>query len=164
MKQHLKNLGDTHSSNDILDMDSKLLCIAFELIAPVITLLINMSLELGVVIDDWKMSRVTPIYKGKGDMQDENNYRPISVIGHIAKLLEKQVQIQLIKFLTDHDLISLCQSAYLKKHSTTTSLHKVVEDWFDNISDQLFTGICLLDISKCFDSIDHTILLEKLKN
>ena len=163
VKRQLKSLSATASSNDVLDIDSKLMSIAHELITPIITTLINMSLTIGVVLDDWKLSRVTPIFKGKGDANDENNYRPISVIGHVSKILEKNVQIQLIKYLIDHDLISIDQSAYLKKHSTITSLHKVIEDWIDNVSDKLLTGICLLDISKCFDTIDHEILLNKLR-
>ena len=82
--KQLTNLGNSTSSNDVLNMDSKLLCIAANVITPVITLFINASLKLGLVIKDWKLSRVTPIYKGKGDQMDRNNYRPISVIGHIS--------------------------------------------------------------------------------
>jgi hypothetical protein len=90
------------------------------------------------------------------------NYRPISVIGHISKALEKQVQSQLIKFLVENDLIHISQSAYRKFHSTQTAIYRVLEDWLDNITDNLITGVCLLDISKCFDTIDHSILLQKL--
>ena len=55
------------------------------------------------------------------------------------------------------------QSAYLKRHSTQTSLHRVIDDWLENVNDGAITGACLLDISKCFDSINHTILLKKLE-
>ena len=54
-------------------------------------------------------------------------------------------------------------SAYLKRHSTQTSLHRVIDDWLDQINDNSLTGACLLDISKCFDSINHEILLKKLE-
>jgi hypothetical protein len=161
--KHLRKLGVTTSSNDVLNMDSKLICIAAEAITPIITTFINASLKLGIVLNDWKLSRVTPIYKGKGDKMDKNNYRPISVIGHLSKILEKIVQSQLVKYLVDNDLISIAQSAYRKFHSTQTAVHNVIEDWLDNISDKLFTAVCLLDISKCFDTIDHKILLNKLQ-
>ena len=155
-------MGTSTSSNDVLDIDSKLLCISAHLISPIITYFVNSSLSLGFVLPDWKLARVTPIYKGKGDVFEKGNYRPISVIGHISKALEKQVQSQLIQFLVVNDLIHISQSAYRKYHSTQTAIHKVIEDWLDNMSDKLYTGVCLLDISKCFDTIDHDILLHKL--
>ena len=54
------------------------------------------------------------------------------------------------------------QSAYLNGHSTQTSLHRVIDDWLDNINESQITSVCLLDISKCFDTINHSILLQKL--
>ena len=54
------------------------------------------------------------------------------------------------------------QSAYLKRHSTHTSLHRLTDDWLENVNDAAITGPYLLDISKCFDAINHTILLKKL--
>jgi hypothetical protein len=159
----LRKLGSNVSKNDVLNIDSKLLCLSADIIAPIITDFINCSLSLGYVIKDWKLSRVTPIFKGKGDILDENNYRPISVISHICKILEKEVQKQLVKYLCEHDFITLSQSAYRKFHGTHTSVHRVIEDLLDNVSDRLYTGICMLDLSKCFDTINHGILLEKLK-
>ena len=61
-----------------------------------------------------------------------------------------------------NDLIAIDQSAYRPLHNTQTALHRVVDSWIDNISDGLLTGICLLDIRKCFDTIDHKLLKEKL--
>ena len=55
------------------------------------------------------------------------------------------------------------QSAYLKRHSTQTSLHRIIDDWLENVNDCARTGACLLDISKCFDSTNHKILLKKLE-
>ena len=59
---------------------------------------INKSLESGVFEQDWTNARVTPIYKDDGDINDENTYRPISVIGHIAKVIESLVSYQIIDF------------------------------------------------------------------
>ena len=56
------------------------------------------NLRSGVFEQDWKNARVTPIYKDDGDINDENNYRPISVIGHIAKMIESLVSYQIIDF------------------------------------------------------------------
>ena len=111
---------------------------------------------------DWKFSKVTPVYKGKGSKADMNNYRPISVICHVAKLVEKVVQRQLLHYLLSNDLISVDQSAYRPMHNTQTALHRVVDSWIDNVCDGLITGVCLLDIRKCFDTIDHDLLKQKL--
>ena len=54
-------------------------------------------------------------------------------------------------------------SAYVKRHSIQTSLHCVIDDWIENVNDGAITGACLLDVSKSFDSINHTILLQKLE-
>ena len=90
-------------------------------------------------------------------------FRPISVISHIAKMIESLVSKQVIRNLEDPAFISKYQSAYLKRHSTQTSLHTVIDDWLDQINDNSLTGACILDISKCFDSINHEILLKSLK-
>ena len=64
--------------------------------------------------EDFKTARVTPVYKGKGDKSDPNNYRPISVVPILAKILEKQVKVQLINYLSSNRLlnpISICLSS-----------------------------------------------------
>ena len=154
---YLRSLPN-RSNNDILGI---------EIIGPIyfyiIVNVIDKSLESGVFEQDWKNARVTPIYKDDGDINDDNNYRPICVIGHIAKMIESLVSYQIIDFLEEHSFISMDQSVYLKGHSTQTSLHRVLDDWPENVNDGATTGACLLDISKCFDSINHTILLKKLE-
>jgi hypothetical protein len=157
----LKNLP-TKSNLDILGFDTKLLKISAYYICDSLCTLINTSLVTGSVPDDWKLARVTPIYKGDGDRLNETNYRPISVIGHIVKLAECEVKEQLVHYLVTNGLITKDQSAYLKHHSTTTCLHRVIYDWQEAINDGEIIGACFLDISKCFDSIDHKLLRIKL--
>ena len=157
----LKKLAGLKSV-DVLGFDAYLLFLGSDIIAPFLTKLFNASLNTSIVPDDWKTARVTPVYKGKGDKSEKGNYRPISVIGHLAKLLEREIQRQLMTYLIKNNLISIDQSAYRKFHNTQTSLHRVTDDWIDNICDNLDTGICFLDIKKCFDTIDHDILIEKL--
>ena len=78
-------------------------------------------------------------------------------------MVESLVSYQIIDYLGSHRFIWMDQSAYLKMHSTQTYLHRVIDDWLEHINDGEITGTCLLDISKCFDSINHIILLKKLE-
>jgi hypothetical protein len=162
VKKYLRNLPDK-SNLDILCFDAKLLRVSSEIIAKPLTNLFNLSITQCYVPDDWKKARVTPIYKGKGSHSDSSNYRPISVICHIAKIFEKCVQYQLMYYLEDHCFITCDQSAFLKNNSTVTAVHKAVDNWLNNIDDGLITVVCFFDIAKCFDSISHSVLLFKLE-
>ena len=150
------------SNNDILGMDLVLLRESAPYISISLANVINKSLKSGAFEQNWKNARVTPIYKDDGDINDKNNYRPISMIDHIAKI-ESFVSYQTIDFLEEHSFISIDQSAYLKRHSTQTSLRRVIDDWLENVNDCDITGTCMLEISKCFDSISHTFRLKKLE-
>ncbi len=158
----LQRIG-SDSNNDVLGFDAKLLNLSCKIISPILYSLYNKSMFNSNVAIDWKLAGVMPGYKGKGDKDDPTNYRPISVIGHIPKILERLVQKQLLKYLSENNYISLDQSAYRQNHNTQTSLHRVVDDWIDNMCDNMYTGVCFLDIKKCFDTIDHNVLLEKMK-
>ena len=159
----LLRLLKDRSNLDVINMDSKLLHIAAEELSPTLTAIINLSISTGYLPEDWKLAKVTPVYKNKGAKNDCGSYRPISVICHIAKIMEKAVQTQLKNYLLEHDFITNIQSAYLANHSTQSSLHNVVCDILDGINDNNITGLCCLDLQKCFDTIDHSILLTKLE-
>ena len=65
-------------------------------------------------------------------------------------------------YLEVNNLITSDQSAYKNLHNTQTALHRVVDDWLYNISDGNLTGVCSFDITKCFDTINHAILVKKM--
>ena len=88
VKKHLLKLGDV-TNNDVLGFDSRMLFLSADIIAPILTKFYNVSVETETVISDWKLSKVTPIYKGKGSKDEAGNYRPISLISHIMKIFEK---------------------------------------------------------------------------
>ena len=77
----LSTLSD-QPRKDVIGMDCKLQKIS----AAIITAVINASLSKGFVMDDWKVAKVTPAYKGKGDVLDKTNYRPLFVVAHISSL------------------------------------------------------------------------------
>ena len=88
------------------------------------------------------------MYKGKGNKEEAGNYRPISLIGHIMKIFEKEIKTQLMVYLEINYLITIDQSAYRQQHNTQTALHRVIDDWLCNMSDGNLTAVCSFDISK----------------
>ena len=91
-----------------------------------------------------------------------NNYRPVSNLCFIAKILEKLVLSQVSSYLNSHNLYNTCQSAYRPGHSTETALLKVVNDLFLSLIKGNISVLALLDISSAFDTIDHPILIHRL--
>ena len=77
-------------------------------------------------------------------------------------IFEKEIKLQVMGYLEVNNLITSDQSAYRYQHNTQTALHRVVDDWLDNVSDGNLTGVCSFDITKCFDTINHAILLKKI--
>ena len=138
---------------DILGYDSCILKLSSEFICSSLAILFNMSLYNGEITNEWKKARVTPVYKNKGSKQDPNNFRPISVIGHIPKLFEKLVDSQLEEYLQSHSFITHSQSAFMKLHSTQTSLHNVIEYVLDYINENEINGICMFDLAKCLTQL-----------
>ena len=151
-----------NSSVDILEFDTTLLKLAALFIAPSIGHICNLSLNQGTVPEDFKLARVTPIYKGKGLKSELGNYRPISVISHISKILEKIVKDQIMDFLTDQNLVTEYQMAYIRGRSTQSAINFLTNHWLNNIDNGLYTTACLIDLSKCFDCVNSDILLQKL--
>ena len=108
------------------------------------------------------MTKITPIYK-KDDPHLLKNYRPISVLPAISKLLEKFVYYRFYPFLSKFNILSNCQYGFRRNHSTS---HAVTD-----LEDKIISAITLnkhaigiyMDLSKAFDIVDHTIILFKLE-
>ena len=105
--KHNLSLLSIESSLDILEFDRKLLQISAPYINISLNYLFNESLNCGFLPNDWKLARTAPVYKGKGDKNNISNYRPISVVCHIAKLLENEVKSHFLSYLQTNHLISV---------------------------------------------------------
>ena len=93
---------------------------------------------------------------------DPNNYRPISVVATVAKILEKYVKSHIMNHLITNNLLSTSQSAYIKNHSTQTALLYMIDKCMSSIDNQKINLICSVDLSKGFDTLNRDILLYKL--
>lgn len=94
---------------------------AAPIVAPSLTYIIKFSITTGIFPDEWKLARVSPIYK-EGAKSDPNNYRPISVLSVISKLIEKIAFDQFYEYLIMYDLLADAQSGFRSGHSTQTAL------------------------------------------
>lgn len=122
-----------------------------------------MSLSTGVVPDKLKLARVIALYK-KGDDTLPSNYRPISLLSVLDKLLEKIVYRRLIEFLDMHKVIINNQFGFRKNHTTTMALLHAIETCYREIDKNNYVLGIFFDLQKAFDTVDHNILLDKLQN
>ena len=138
-----------------------MLTLAHDELAIPITHLINESIKCGIVPDIFKISCVTPIHKS-GDTTDPSNYRPISVLPALNKVLERVVYDQLLNFLDKHHIINSYQFGFRKCHSTEQAILETVDTIRKSIDNNEYTCGIFLDFKKAFDTVDHNILLSKL--
>ena len=130
---------------------------------PIIRNIVNASLVNGIFPNDLKHDLVTPILKGKGlDTEQFKNYRPVSTLSFMSKVIEKSALVQVNAYLKENSLIPKSQSAYLADHSCETALCKVVNDVQKLISERKVVLLVQLDLSSAFDTIDHDELLQLL--
>ena len=103
-----------------------------------------------------------PIHKS-GSLSDASNFRPISIVPAFPKVVEKVVQRQLYSYMANNHLFSSSQHGFRSNHSTETALLTVSDHILSATDHQDITLLCLIDLSKCFDVIDHAKLLSILQ-
>ena len=167
------------SDNDVLDLVNKMACKLnsadpiplsylkdnIQIFLPALNQIVNLSLQSGIFPDSLKHGRVTPIAKARDvDTEKHKNFRPVTTLMFLSKLLEKAASTQLISYLENESLIPLYQSAYLKSHSCETALFKFSNDVQQMLSDGKVIILVQLDLSAAFDTVDHSLLLHLLKH
>lgn len=125
-----------------------------------ILIIINTSIVTGEYPHEWKHPIVIPVFKS-GDSEDVSNFRPISLLPIMSKILEKVIASQLMNYLESNKLLSNTQHGFRAHLSTETALLKVTDELYSNIDDKKVSLLLLLDLSKAFDSVNHEILLQK---
>ncbi len=123
----------------------------------------NLSLNIGVFPDKLKIAKIVPIHKS-GSVHDLINYRPISILPSLSKILERLVYNRMIAYLNKNNILTDAQFGFRQGRSTEHALIDVV-NFVSNSLDQSSNVFALyLDVSKAFDSISHSILLHKLQS
>jgi len=131
-------------------------------VLPVITRICNSIITKSSFPVHWKTAKVLPRHK-KSRHHTLNDYRPISILPSISKVLERMVKWQISEHLKENDLLFEFQSGFRAGYSTASALLKVTNDIRTNLSKNVATVLLLLDFSKAFDSVSHRLLLSKLK-
>ena len=152
---------DNGKATGLDDICVKSLKAGSPILAYYLTHIFNLSLNSGVVPKCWKRKRVTPLFK-KGDADDVNNYRPISILPIPMKVFEKIVHFQVSEFLERNCIISEYQSGFRNGHSTDTAVSFVADYVLGEVAKKKYVGAVLVDLKKAFDTVDHVILLKKL--
>ncbi len=160
VRKELKALDMTNSTG-IDGIPAKLFKASAASSGRALTHIFNRTVVSGTIRSEWKTARVTPIFK-EGDKCDVSNYRPISILPVVMKILERAIHNQLYNYLTENNILSPLQSGFRKCYSTLTSLLDVTDIVHQSVEDGKGTGILFLDLKKAFDTVNHGLFVKKL--
>ena len=156
------------SSSKSCDLDpipTSLLKDCLDILIKPITDIINLSIKTSTFPEKFKEAHVKPLLKKSSlSKNDLKNYRPVSNLNFISKILEKIVASRLQSHISNNGLANPMQSAYRKNHSTESALLRVQNDITIKMDKGEVTALILLDLSAAFDTIDHFTLTDRLSN
>ena len=156
----LLNEIDTKKAVGIDKIPPKLIKMACNFLAPILTTTINSSIENSVFPENAKVATVVPLDKGKPDKNDITNFRPVSLLNTFPKFYERVIKDQLV--LSMENNFSPMVSGYSKSYSTQHVITRIVEEWKEDLDENFVVGAVLTDLSKAFNCIAHDLFIAKL--
>ena len=129
-------------------------------VLPIITRLINTSLKDGAFVETWKLAIVRPLLKKVGLELIDKNYRPVSNLTFLSKVLEKAALNQFINHCNEHSLLPDYQSAYREHYRCETTLIKLTNNVLWSMERGRVSAVVMIDLSAAFHTVDHGLLLE----
>ena len=158
VRKEILNLSTKKASKNG-DVPATILKKSVDIYIKEITFIINHCLEKGIFPDDLKLADVSPIFK-KEDSFKKENYRPVSILPHMSKVFERILYKHIDTFMTARFSPYLC--GFRKNHNAQYSLLKMIETWKKHLDKGEKIGVILMDLTKAFDTINHSLLLAKL--
>ena len=131
-------------------------------IAPALSIVFNKSMVTGEFPNIMKLAEIVPLYKGK-EHYLETNYRPISLLTTMSKVLEKIVYQRVYTFLQETGQLYENQFGFRESHSCEHAVGQVINGIVKGLENKVNNACVLLDLSKAFDTIEHKIMLQKLE-
>ena len=125
---------------------------------------VNLSIKKKIFCNKWKIGKIIPLFKGgKLDRQQPSSYRPIAILPIIAKIAERAVQRQVVKFMETSKQLNSNMHAYRKMYNTTTAVLQITDYIITAAENKRISNVMLIDQSAAFDCVEGDILIEKLK-
>ena len=155
---------DPSSSPGIVGIETRVFKHCHEELAPHLTYLFNLCVLQGVIPNEWKVSFIAPILKPKSPKKSVSSYRPISIISPIAKVFENLIACQITTHFERHNLLSENQFGFRRRRSCELALNTMMEYWKQRLDKGERTIAVFLDLSKAFDTINHQLLINKLRH
>ena len=150
---------DGSKATPVGDIPAEMLKSTIDVHVSLLTKIINSSIRNECFLDELKVAKVTPNFK-KNDDLDKENYRPVSVLPHVSKIIERVMYIQIKNFIEDK--LSKLLTGFRKNHSTQHCLVKLLEKWKNTLDKGGFVCAIFLDLSKAFDTMNYDLLIAKL--
>ena len=143
------------------DIPAYFLKVSNSVITPFLQIFTTFMFNNGLFPNNCKIAKVAPIYK-TGSKEEVNNYRPISILTCFSKIIEKIMYNRLMTFFIKHKILYPYQFSFQSKISTSHAMLDLITASYDNIDNNVHTGLVFIDFKKAFDTVCHKILLTKL--